>query len=290
MRSIALGLGLVASLGGCVRAGQPATEVPDPEGRSRRDPSSLHAHQHDWPAACREGAVQSPITIASAEFADEESSAIVTHFGTSEVALVDVGHTLQLRMTRTDDEVVFEGTRFALRQLHFHKPSEHIVDGQQAEMELHAVFVAEGDAPRVLVLGYPIVIGDENATLVPLFSRLEDREGYGEDLTERRVWERAMETRELDTSDLAHGETVIVASAPFELASLLPRVADFFVYEGSLTTPDCAEGITHAVASTPITLSDEQIERYEGYYEGNNRDIQPGGAPAARRRRRAHLE
>lgn len=280
---------LFPTLAACGHAGAPS--VADPTGVSRRHPASLHAHQRDWPAHCHDGALQSPIAISSADFGADAPSPLTASLGASTVALLDVGHTVQIRVFESRDTVDFEGVRYALRQVHFHKAAEHLLDGRQAEMELHAVFVASAaeGAPRVLVLGFLIEEGSESAALAPLWAALDDREGYGEDMTEPMIWQHAMETRELETSTLTHGEVVVVAHAPFDLGALLPGHAHFYVYEGSLTTPDCAEGITHAVASTPLTMSHDQIERFEGYYEGNNRDIQPAGDAAARARRRAVL-
>ena len=276
----------------CGGAPAPAPTANDPSGISRRDPGSLHAHQNDWPRECAEQKLQSPIILSTPDFADAASSRVEAHFGRSTVALVDEGHTLQIRATKTEDHVAFEGKDYRFLQLHFHKPSEHIIDGKQYEMELHVVFAtqpAEGAPRAVLVLGFPIMEGHEHPSLRALWSRLAVREGYGEDLTPSAAWKRAIETRELETEELSHGEHAIVENAPFELDALLPRNARLLVYEGSLTTPACTEGVTHAVSTTPLVMSHEQVERFEGYYEGNNRDIQAIGPREPRRFRSAEL-
>ena len=283
-RSLCLAFLALAPACGASQAGPTA---PDPTGRSLRNPTSMHAHQRDWPDACRLGELQSPISLSSTDFVDAPSETLAAHFGRSEVALLDTGHTLQLRVLTSEDAVTFEGVTYALRQVHFHKPSEHIIDGHQAPMEMHVVWVSlEG---RVLVLGYPIEVGADHPVIAALWPHLEDREGYGEDMSPDHAWERAIETSELDLTFGEHGEHLLADRVELRLGDLLPARSDFFVYEGSLTTPACDEGVTHAVSSTPVFWSDAQIERFEGYYEGNNRDLQPLGSLTTRRLRRAIL-
>lgn len=270
----------------------------DPEGIARRNPESMHGHQRHWPAACRVAreARQSPISIATEAFFEAPTSPLEVRFGPSEASLIDTGHTFQVRLTRTDDEVEFEGRRYRLAQFHFHKPAEHLVDGRQAPMEVHFVFLApageRADSRRAqaLVLGFPVEEGTEHRELAQVWAHLPPmREGYGEDLTPAVAWERALETSELDLEDQHHAETVLRSGIAIRLSEIIPRQTDLYVYEGSLTTPPCDERITHAFASTPIFMSHEQMEHFEGYYEGNNRDIQPTGAPERRAFRRARL-
>jgi carbonic anhydrase len=75
----------------------------------------------------------------------------------------------------------------------------------------------------------------------------------------------------------------------FELAGILPKKADFMIYDGSLTTPGCEEGITHAVSLSPVYMEHEQVEHFEGYYEGSNREVQPVGNIESRNFRRASV-
>jgi carbonic anhydrase len=46
-------------------------------------------------------------------------------------------------------------------------------------------------------------------------------------------------------------------------------------YDGSLTTPDCSEGVKWNVLTHPITMSQAQINLFLEAYSGNNRPVQP---------------
>jgi carbonic anhydrase len=288
----------VATPGHDAAVATPGHDAHDPEGIARRNPESMHGHQRDWPSGCSEldSHRQSPISLGSEWFVGTRTSALSAGFGPSQASLIDVGHTFQVRLTRTEDHVDFEGARYRLAQFHFHKPAEHLVDGRQAPMEVHFVFLRDRSSdvaprgPRALVLGYPVELGAEHPELARIWAHLPPmREGYGEELNPAALWERALGTSELDMDDLHHAETVLRAGLTIDVSRILPGRADFLVYEGSLTTPPCAEGITHAFASVPIYVSEEQTEHFEGYYEGNNRDLQPIGPPAGRAFRRAAL-
>ncbi len=269
----------------------------DPGGISRRNPSSMHAHQWEWPTKCIPGQslLQSPIAITTTLLTDKKLSPISLKFFSSSGDLVDVGHTFQVRYpgTAPGGTIDFEGASYGLRQFHFHKPSEHLIDGKQYEMEVHFVFIPKEDkkSHKAVVLGFPIIDGNHNRELTKIWKHLPPyREGYGEGESEALNWNNAIATRELEVDTLDHHEKVLAKNIKFDLSKILPNKSDFFVYSGSLTTPSCDEDIVHAVALTPIQFEHEQIEHFEGYYEGTNRDIQPVGNVKDRQFRRASLE
>lgn len=268
----------------------------DPGGISRRDPHSMHAHQNEWSSQCGAGnaLLQSPISITTPLLKENNFSPISLKILPAPGDLIDVGHTFQVRYATAapGGKAEFEGKSYHLRQFHFHKPSEHLIDGKQYEMEIHFVFfpMDKQKLPKALVLGFPIIEGKFNAELNKIWKHLPPyREGYGERESENLSWGNAIATRELEVDSLDHHEKVLANHLVFDLSKMIPEKADFFVYSGSLTTPSCDEKITHAVALTPIQFEHEQIEHFEGYYEGNNRDIQPAGNLKNRKFRRASM-
>lgn len=266
----------------------------DPEGHSRRHPQSMHAHQTDWPKSCqhREGSLQSPISISSRAFLERAIEKGTARTKSVSGELIDVGHTFQLRYRgESGGHLSFEGRDYELRQFHFHKPSEHLIDGKQFEMEVHFVFLPiKSGGSKALVVGFPMVVGEDNRELAKAWSFLPPyREGYGEREAEAHDWHNPVGTHELDFKVLSHSEKVLKSALILDLAGLLPKKSNFFVYEGSLTTPSCDEGITHAVSLTPIEIGHEQTEHFEGYYEGTNRDLQPLNNVSMRKFRRAEI-
>ena len=264
----------------------------DPEGIARRDPSSMCAHQKQWPKSCQ-GSVhlrQSPIALSSESFSAKSSVPIQVVFSGADATLVDVGHTFQIRFVKSGGSLAFEGESYSLKQFHFHKPAEYVLDGKQFDMEAHFVFVSAGNGaqmvPKVFALGYPIQRGLENRELSKAWAYLPPvKEGYGEENADGFDWQKTMESSEIHTDVLAHGENELKSGMKLNMAEVIPisSKSGFYIYEGSLTTPGCDENVTHAFSASPIYMSDSQMEHFEGYYEGNNREIQAVGNSSARR-------
>lgn len=268
----------------------------DPQGISRRPPYSMHAHQSEWVIKCRssKSPLQSPVALNTTKLAALREAPFQVQILNSKAELLDVGHTFQIRYSGLNPgaKAQFEGKNFDLRQFHFHKPSEHLIDGRQYEMEAHFVFMNKdkSGSPRAVVLGVMVLDGTHNPELARIWKHLPPyREGYGESKVEISDWEEAASSHELDVDTRTHIEKTLATDILFDLHGLLPVSSDFIIYDGSLTTPDCDEGITHAVALSPIYMEHEQVEHFEGYYEGNNRDPQPMGDLSKRNFRRSSV-
>lgn len=273
-----------------------ATEHRDPEGISRRPPYSMHAHQSEWIENCQPGRkpLQSPISLTTTRLSDQKDSPIKLDLMHSKAELLDVGHTFQVRYGQASPgaKILFEDQNFELRQFHFHKPSEHLIDGKQYEMEAHFVFMNKNKSalPKAFVLGIMILDGSRNSEIAKIWKHLPpSREGYGESKVEMSDWKEAAGTNELEVDTHTHHEKVLATGIEFDITGLFPKKADFMIYDGSLTTPGCDEGITHAVSLSPIYMEHEQVEHFEGYYEGSNREVQPLGSITNRKFRRASV-
>ena len=57
---------------------------------------------------------------------------------------------------------------------------------------------------------------------------------------------------------------------------LFPDRRNYFLYNGSLTTPPCSEGVQWIVMKQPLVASPEQIQHYRDLLGfANNRPVQP---------------
>lgn len=63
--------------------------------------------------------------------------------------------------------------------------------------------------------------------------------------------------------------------ATVNAADLLPADQTSFRYDGSLTTPDCREGVQWLVLTEPISISDAQLAAFTAITHANNRPVQP---------------
>ncbi|NXN04629.1 CAH4 anhydrase, partial [Sylvia borin] len=133
--------------------------------------------------------------------------------------------------------------------------SEHSIDGEKYPMELHVVHIREDvsdvtEAKKttdgLAVLAFFIKAGKENKNYATLLSELEKIKYKGK-------------SAEVDA---------------LPLSSLLPaeeELGRFYRYEGSLTSPDCYQGVTWTVFEKPVELNLTQLSQFSAlHFEGNN--------------------
>jgi len=192
-------------------------------------------------ARCATGQAQSPIDIAAPTHGTLPS--ITIRYQPTRINVLNNGHTIQVNYD-SGSAVEVDGIRYALIQFHFHVPSEHTVGGKPAAAELHLVH--RSATGRLAVIGVLIEPGAENAALAPLWAHLPAKAG-----------------------------PVQAVSARINAADLLPAQRTTYRYDGSLTTPPCSEGVRWIVMTSPITLSQQQINSLTAILHGNNRPVQP---------------
>jgi carbonic anhydrase len=183
-------------------------------------------------AACATGKRQSPVDLATrAPFPVEAKDLpnLVFRYGTTKLHLVNNGHTVQADVDK-GSTVEIDGAVWTLVQLHFHAPSEHSLDGLHYPMEMHLVHAGPDGKPG-LVVGVFLVQGGDNPAFTPLLSDLPKVKGARKD----------------------------DASVTVDLARLLPGNRAYLVYDGSLTTPPCTEGIRWYVLQSPGGITGEQM-------------------------------
>jgi len=66
-----------------------------------------------------------------------------------------------------------------------------------------------------------------------------------------------------------------VQSVRLHPKNLLPRVTQYYHYNGSLTSPPCSEGVAWFVMKTPIEVSAEQVAQFTAVMHQNARPVQP---------------
>ncbi|XP_054857521.1 carbonic anhydrase 4 [Eublepharis macularius] len=148
--------------------------------------------------------------------------------------------------------------------------SEHSINGERYAMELHIVHIKDeydlseaAQKKGLAVLGFFIAIGEKNKNYDTFISKLADIPSHG-NKTEM---------------------------APLPLFSLIPEeeaLKNYYRYTGSLTTPNCNEGVVWTLFQEPIQLSSEQVQTFvqKIYFdktknlpmEDNFRPVQPVGS------------
>src|SRR6185312_16377328 len=137
------------------------------------------------------------------------------------------------------------------KNVHFHSPAEHTIDGRALDAEMHLVHkTADG---KVLVVALLFKRGNENPAL-------------------RAVWDAIPSSARSEPVDT--GKT-------FDVQSLMPKAPRYWRYDGSFTAPPCTEGVTWLVVApepdqATSQMSEAQIGRLRAALHGpTNRPAQP---------------
>lgn len=183
---------------------------------------------------------QSPIDIVtdSALSADRREATAIDFFEKrGEFKVVDNGHAVE--METSGPQAMLRGRHFKMAQVHFHAESEHTLNGQHFPLEGHFFFRAQDGRMAVIAVMYKE--GASNPLAGKILSALETKKPIGSG----------------------------------SLASLLPRNLAYYHYLGSLTTPPLTENVEWYILQTPVSMSADQLMKFNSRYSHNNRSIQP---------------
>ncbi len=193
---------------------------------------------------CEAGDRQSPINIETTQKPQSQQT-IKFQYAPTRIFEVNNGHTIQVSH-ESGCKADLNGRPYRLRQFHFHDPSEHHIDGKTFPMEMHLVHQdAEG---QILVVAVLMEVGSDEPVLTKLWDWLPDQ-------IEREV------------------------SLPLEtnIGAILPENPQFYSYSGSLTTPPCTEGVKWIVLKEPITIAQQDVEKFVEIIGYSARPEQPVG-------------
>ena len=193
-------------------------------------------------ALCKNGHHQSPIDIRNPKKADLPP--IQFDYKPSPLHIIDNGHTIMVNYG-SGSFISVGGKKYALRQFHFHRPSEERINGKGFEMVVHLVHA--DDEGNLAVVAALLQRGKDNALVHELWNDLP-KEKEKEEL--------------LDNVHINAG-------------GLLPADRGYYTFPGSLTTPPCSENVTWFVLKHPVTLSSSEIEQFSKLYRHDARPTQP---------------
>ncbi len=189
-----------------------------------------------------DGKEQSPINILPEKAVkNEKAFSLKFDYKNTPVSILNNGHTIQFNVQGGSFLNLGENT-YELLQFHYHALSEHTVNGKHFPMEVH--FVHKGKN-GLAVVGVFFQEGESNALL----------DNYLENFPKKKGTYKADKT--------------------IPLAALIPQNLAYYHYDGSLTTPPCAEVVDWYVLQQPITASKEQLTKMAVILSSNYRPVQP---------------
>jgi carbonic anhydrase len=190
-------------------------------------------------SACSLGGRQSPIDIPAGKWLKQP--ALEFQWSKPATTIVNNGHTIQLNFSE-GNFLKAGGERYALLQLHFHRPSEHRVGGKNFPMEAH--FVHRHASGGLAVIGNFMEAGKPNAA----FKKI------------------------VETMPVSEGEKPI--DPGIDPNMLLPTDRSYYRYPGSLTTPPCSETVEWFLLAGPVSVAQADITAFAKLYPMNARPIQ----------------
>lgn len=200
------------------------------------------------------GLIQSPINIHSFNEKTTNTHDITFHYEDKIKAVENLGHTVQLDF-EVGSIISYEGIEYDFKQMHFHTPSEHLIDGITFPMEMHIVTQkssrGKNDTPRYLVIGILFKEGKANKFIDEFLNLIPQKEHSLTSLKKGTV-----KLDDLFSSDELHD------------------VENFYHYQGSLTTPPYTETVQWFVFKPVVEASPEQIIAINTIEGNNARHIQ----------------
>lgn len=227
-------------------------------------------YQETWLGICGEGKTQSPIQIDDTNLVDSvdgvssiDFSGIPEHIRDANVMNNSHGSP-QINVPEGSCNVVFGGERFDLVQIHFHSPSEHVMNNTRFPMEAHLVFKSHENSTRLLVIALLFHIS-----------------GFGGNIN--MMLEEALHKVPFTGKEGVPLDNPIPLRSLFAQKTQVQRQSSefFYLYTGSLTTPPCSEPVVwlvkHPVPIETESITSDQLNRFLSLSEipGNAREIQP---------------
>ncbi|KAF5822785.1 putative carbonic anhydrase [Helianthus annuus] len=184
----------------------------------------------EW-SMCNQGDMQSPIDLTHERV---QITSILgrldTDYKPANATLINRGHDMMLRWIRGAGHIHINGTEYQLNQAHWHTPTEHTINGQRFNLELHLVH--QSIDAKVAVVGVLYKIGHPDSFLATMEPYLK----------------AVSSTREVEKS------VGIIDPRQIKFES-----TKYYRYIGSLTTPPCDENVIWTIVQKVRTVSQEQL-------------------------------
>ena len=244
---------------------QPYILIPLARGECNED-WTYRERGSNWECLCKEGMAQSPIDLPPPKkaigspikaFFQFDKTSIIADEPLEEHG-IKIGDNLQLRYhdgtlrifsAFLGKTVTMDGAVYHAKEISFHIPSEHTINGEKFPMEMNIVHYGQsiGDTAKQLVIS---ILFQKSPGVYNKFLESLDIFNLPNPLDKFRDLDK-----DLFIPDIFFNvnEVPPLAMPPFS----------FYTYEGSLTKPPCAEKTIHYVSSEPIGISSTVIELFK---------------------------
>uniref|UniRef100_A0A5B7A4H8 Carbonic anhydrase n=1 Tax=Davidia involucrata TaxID=16924 RepID=A0A5B7A4H8_DAVIN len=210
---------------------------------------------------CSEGKSQSPIDIVTGQAVpNKDLKPLRREYHPANATLVNNHFNIEMVFQQTGGELILDNKKYKLKQMHWHSPSEHQINGIRYDAELHLVHAA--DDGTLTVVGILYKLGPADPLLATIQTKLGELGGKESEIVHKEIEiHRKLEELDGEDSEIAH-EKAEIAVGIFDLNLLKQSTPThkFYRYHGSLTTPPCSESVIWNVLAKVKSISEEQLE------------------------------
>lgn len=156
--------------------------------------------------------------------------------------------------------------RFDAAQFHFHSGSEHTIDGQRFDFEMHTVHLAEETLENFGYAAFGIIFSVNDFTATPTEAEYKIIDDF------------------FDSLDLSSQDDPVQSMVTYGDLMNMVDADNRYVYKGSVTTPPCGQSVYWNVLSTVYPIQQRHVDLFKAQLEradqgtlrdtGNWREIQ----------------
>ncbi|XP_006647342.1 alpha carbonic anhydrase 1, chloroplastic-like [Oryza brachyantha] len=205
---------------------------------------------------CSKGRYQSPINILKDDSVyNPKLEPLEMDYTAANTTIVDNVFNIALRCDDTAGTVKVDGKKYKLKQLHWHSPSEHTINGQRFAVELHMVHYSD----------------DGNITVIAVLYRHGKPDSF--------LFQIKGKLAELHLEGCKAEKGDPLPAGLVDMRELKQGAHRYFRYVGSLTAPPCTENVIWNIFGEIREMSKEQagalMAPLHGSYRHNCRPTQP---------------
>lgn len=205
---------------------------------------------------CVQGKWQSPIDIPNSKVVRKmHLKPLIRDYHTFNVTLADNLVNVGLHFGENSGVLISDDKQYKLKQMHWHTPSEHTIDGVHYDAELHLVHLADDGTYAVIGILYRLGKSD------PFVTEIQNKLSL-----------LAKESR-------SYGYQFEIPLKGINMKELQERTRKYYKYNGSFTTPPCTEVVTWYILGKVKSISKEQIAALKSPLgpgcKHNSRPVQP---------------
>eukprot|EP00257_Ricinus_communis_P010029 XP_002529417.2 alpha carbonic anhydrase 7 [Ricinus communis] len=211
------------------------------EKNDEKGPARWGELTEEW-KTCSSGSMQSPIDLPINQRVQLASSTegLNRNYSASDAILKNTGHDIELEWEAGAGTIEINGTEYTLKQLHWHSPSEHTINGRRFALEMHMVH--ESKDGKIAVIAFLYTIGRPDFFLSHLTDHIRKVAG-------------------------SEGKETMVGTVDPEDFKI-QNIMYYYRYMGSLTTPPCHESVVWTVLKKVRTVSIQQVSLLQEAVDG----------------------